>query len=710
MIFHYHKALFSKLKNESLTIQGGTPLNKIIKKMLEKIKSIKKPVLAGVVVVVVLLTVLIFRNMGRKSKDAFVPDVSTITLAKTHIQNGLSVSGQVDSSDTINIYSSLNTYPIEEIFVEVGDKVNEGDLLAKIDTTNLEYDIKQAKNNLENAIKSLNTEKQNNQNSIVNAQNSLNSAIVSRDRQQISYEKSLADYQEAEETIFKSFDSYTYDNAINEAKIQLDRKLEELERAEEDHFEAREDFDDYTYQNAITEAQAKLDRALDDLRDARNNLRDQERYFDDYTYENDIRNAKLKLDQEKEELKRLEDLKRSEDTISSDQPNLDISQEVYDDPLLNNGNDDNIVTQEDIDNQKRAVDDAQKAYDRALDNLDRANDRAIEDAEKKLDTARNAVDDAQRAYDRAITDLERAQDTSVETAEDKIETAQKAVEDAQRTYDKAVSDLERAKDDYIKDNEEKLTTTKRNLSDAEKSLEASNLSVSNAENNLEQAKSRVAPSSSSVSNQQITLDKLLDQMEKSQIKATGTGTITSVDAVEGTNPNGVLFVIEDTNMLYVTAKVKEYNLKDLTLGQKSFVTTDATDIEIFDGEIVYISPRAVTEAGSTNVEFEIWVKIMNPNENIKIGMNAFLEIIIDEKQDTYVVPLSAIISNEDGDFIQYQSNEEISLLPIEIGIKTSTSAEIFGEGLVDGMIIISGSYSSSQNETTFPMGGPPFGN
>ena len=132
--------------------------------------------------------------------------------------------------------------------------------------------------------------------------------------------------------------------------------------------------------------------------------------------------------------------------------------------------------------------------------------------------------------------------------------------------------------------------------------------------------------------------------------------------------------------------------------------------KIFNGEIIYISPKAVTEAGSTNVEFEIWVKIYDPDEGIKIGMNAFVEIILEKKQNIFVVPLSAIISNEEGNFIQYKSHEEISLLPVEIGIKTTTSAEIFGEDLVDGMIIISGSYPPSQNEMMIPTGGPPFGN
>lgn len=726
-------------------------MKNIIQRILKKIKSVKKPVLAGITIALVLLILLIFRMIGSKNKKASVTDsTSTITLAKTDIQNTLSISGQIDSADTINIYTSLNSYPVKEIFVKVGDKVRDGELLAQIDTTNLEYEIKQAKNNLENAIEAFNTEKQNYQNSIVNAENSLDSAIISRDKQQLSYEKILAEYKKAEETMLKSFDSYTYDNTINEAYITLKRKLEELKKAENEHLEARENFDDYTYQNTIVDARAKLNRALDDLRDAREDLRTQKSDFDDYTYENAIREAKAKLDNENEKLKKLKNQKNNQNSefdsssydnaISSAQSDLDRYQQEYNNAVVN---DEDMATAkanldsakatldrakvalasakseyeslvENIDNQikaaEQAVAEAERSYNRAIDNLEQARDNAINTAEKNLVSARNSADDAQRAYDRAITDLERAQDSSIESAEDKIKSAQKAVDDAQRTYDKAISDLKRAQNDYIEDNEEKLTTTKRNLADAEKSLESSNLNVANAENSLKQAKSKTTPSNSSVSNQQITLDKLIEQMEKSRIKATGTGTITSIGAIEGTNPTGVLFVIEDTNMLYVAAKVKEYNLKNLSLGQKSLVTTDATGTEIFDGEIIYISPKAVTEAGSTNVEFEIWIKICDPDENIKIGMNAFMEIILEEKQDTFVVPLSAIISNEEGNFIQYQSHEEISLLPVEIGIKTTTSAEIFGEGLVDGMIIISGSYPPSQNERMGPIGGPPFGN
>jgi len=55
-------------------------------------------------------------------------------------------SGVAQSSETTNIYSTLN-YPVKEIFVEVGDMVEAGDVIAVLDTANLENDIAQAEIN-----------------------------------------------------------------------------------------------------------------------------------------------------------------------------------------------------------------------------------------------------------------------------------------------------------------------------------------------------------------------------------------------------------------------------------------------------------------------------------------------------------------------------------------------------------------------------------
>jgi HlyD family secretion protein len=621
---------------------------------------------AAIVVTILCLGVFIYTSVGGRRAALEAHSLTTITLSKTEISNTISVSGQVNSSSDINIYSSLSNYPVQEVFVEIGDKVEKEDVLAKIDTTSLEHDINQAKNNLRNAQKTLQTEKQNNHNSIVNAQNALDSAIVSRDRQQLAYGKSLADLKEADEAVVEPFDSYTYDNAITEAKATLDKKTDDLAEAEIKLDSEKNAFDAYTYEIAINDAKINLDRNIADLEKAINDRDSETSYFDSSLYDFAINEAHVAVDRR---------------------------QRDYDDALLANDYD---ITATAVVAAERALEDAQSALNKAYNDLNKAqsdfNDstQSSQDAaDEKVRAARNAVDDAQRACDKAVEDLNRAHDKAVEDATNSVDAAKIAVSDAQRAYDKAVTDLQYAKDKAVEDNAIQLATAQRNATDAAKSLESAQLSVSNAQDNLNQARSKVLTGESNVANQQITLDKLLDQLANAEITASESGTITAVNAVEGTNPSGILFTIEDTNLLYVSANVKEYDLKDISIGQNVFITTDATDKEVFEGEIIYISPMAVSEAGSTNVEFEIWVALKNPDKNIKIGMNAFLEIIVTSKKDVYVVPLSAIITNESGTFVRAQTGNEAIDIPVEIGITTSTSAEISGEGIEDGLIILS---------------------
>lgn len=630
-------------------------------------KKYSKWVVTIIVVAILGSGVAIYASsFASSSTTSASQSLNTITLSKTEISNTISVSGQIDSSNVINIYSSLSNYPLKEVLVEIGGRVEKGDVLARIDTTNLEYDINQAKNDLENAKKTLGSEKQNNQNSIVNAQNSLNSAIVSQDKQQLAYEKSLADLKEAEETIVKPFDSYTYDNAIIEAIVTLDNKKADLAETENKLKTETNTFDAYTYENAINDAIINLDRKKSELVKVINERNSGSSSFNSASYDIAINTALV---------------------------NVTRSQKDYDDALLANSND---ATVPEVIAAKRALEDAQASLNVAYNERSKAqsdysssSQSTQNAADSKVTNAKNEVDDAQKSYDKAVKDLVRAKGKAIEDATKSVNTAKTAVSDAQRAYDNAVTDLQRAKDKAAEDNATQLATAKRNAAETAKSLESANLSVTNAQNSLSQAKSNGLTNESNVANQQIALDKLLDQFAKAEITASESGTITEISAKVGTIPNGILFTIEDTNLLYVSAKVKEYNLKDLSIGQSVFIATDATDKEVFDGDIIYISPKAVSEAGSTNVEFEIWVAIKKPNENIKIGMNAFLEIVINSKKDVFAVPLSAIITNENGTYVRSQSGNENIDIPVEIGIKTITSAEISGEGIEEGLIILS---------------------
>lgn len=68
------------------------------------------------------------------------PVVSASALAKTDLTNLVSATGTLESADSAKVYSE-QSYEVAELLVQVGDVVQEGDVLCRLDTQSLELDI-----------------------------------------------------------------------------------------------------------------------------------------------------------------------------------------------------------------------------------------------------------------------------------------------------------------------------------------------------------------------------------------------------------------------------------------------------------------------------------------------------------------------------------------------------------------------------------------
>lgn len=161
---------------------------------------------------IVIVTVSAF---SRKTVQA---SAKTDVLAPMTLQNTVSATGIVESSQTSNVYSTLGTL-VEQIHVEVGDRVNEGDLLCVLDTENLQFQISQqeaalgaaanaSQQQIDLSQKAYDTAKENYQNgtnssivqaqtALATAQNSLRSAEDTLKNLDDSVSDSEKDYVEA---------------------------------------------------------------------------------------------------------------------------------------------------------------------------------------------------------------------------------------------------------------------------------------------------------------------------------------------------------------------------------------------------------------------------------------------------------------------------------------------------------------------------------
>ena len=601
----------------------------MVKKIINTIKNISTwiKIIIGIVIISAIGSYAFLSQTTSGADKQSAPPL-TISLQRTTLAKTMSASGVVESANTCNIYSTQN-YPVQEIYVSLGDRVKAGDILAKLDMSKLKNDIAQAELNLKNAQNSAAEDKRSQANSITNAQISLEMSRLSLERQMLNTANAESDLKKAEADTEKPFDSYIHDKAIEDAKINLQRRTDELKTSEKDLQKALgEDFDNYTYKNTLSDAEKNYDRKRDD---------------EELAYQN-YYNA----------------LNRYHNTQSE------------------------------------------------------ADWNSLQNAQTALNTAIRAVEDAETALDRAKKNLTRAEsdfsldNPAVISAEGSLIKAQNNLTDAQRSYERALSDKERAIQDYLDSNTTKLKSMQKSYADSQNQLQSAQISLESAQNSLEQAIGRSVSSNTSVELQLLNLERLNSQLAEGMIIAAADGVVTEINAKVGAVPNGILFVIEDVDNLYVSANVKEYSLSELQLGQRCYVTTEATANMVYDAELTYISPKAVSPAGSTSVEFEIKAKMNNTNPGVKIGMNAFLNIISAMKSDIYAVPLSAVVTIGRESFVYIYENDERKALAVSVGLKTSTQAEITGDGLRDGlMIVILPDDTGAGGSVTVPSGNMP---
>lgn len=81
---------------------------------------------------------LLLRKKGANTLTVLASD--TQVLSYTDLESSVSATGTVESSDTTKVYSTL-AYQVKSVLVEVGDVVQEGDLLAELDAEPIKNQI-----------------------------------------------------------------------------------------------------------------------------------------------------------------------------------------------------------------------------------------------------------------------------------------------------------------------------------------------------------------------------------------------------------------------------------------------------------------------------------------------------------------------------------------------------------------------------------------
>lgn len=321
--------------------------------------------------------------------------------------------------------------------------------------------------------------------------------------------------------------------------------------------------------------------------------------------------------------------------------------------------------------------------------------------------AKTELESKKKAYDKTSHLYNSNLNSEIRNGEELLKTAKINLDDKKRTYEnnKALYDADAITKNDLNKSEIEYSTAQ---SDYDKALVAMENAKARAEQDLETAKSSYETAETNYNNksQRIALEKQQSELEKCQIKAPIDGTVTVVNAVVGNPGTGILFEIENLEAMEIKASIKEVDIVNVKVGQRTEIKTDATGETAIAGEIASVSPSAKKGGvnsvkadsqgtSSSDTGFETKIKINEMNENIRPGMSARVNIIVNEKSDIYTVSSDSIVESENGKSIYVaeksgkKANEYIiKEIPVETGVESDFSVEISGEEITDGLIVI----------------------
>ena len=481
----------------------------------------------------------------------------------------LIVSGVVESVERRNVYTTLG-YMVNQVSVEVGDYVTEGQILAVLDTDDLELTIQQQRYELEMLQQKVELVPIQRETELRKLQQMAEYIPIQRRAERRKLQQ-MAEHIPLQRTAELGTFQQSNQNAIEESQRILNKAEANLANNTNIQILGAEAVLN-TCENNLVATQRIYDMALEDYTERKNPQV--------LMAESALSSAKIELD-----------------AIESDHKSF---QSLY--------NTDGF-SRNDLHQSEDALAHAQIKYSNALVSYESAvelEQRSLEQLKTALDAATSVEHDAQTMLD--ATRL---------AAEQEIEMLRNNV-----TATKIAADMEPLR---IAANLES-----KDIASSIEAMEiAANLELMDIRSNLESMEQAInlenEELATNLKRTEIALEILENQLEKSTIISPISGKVTSVIAKEGSVGTGRLFVIEDIDNLKVKVRIREYDINRIQTGMGVIITSDATGDAAHMGTISRINPSAV-EKTANSAEFEVEVAVTSQNTGLLIGMNTRIEL------------------------------------------------------------------------------------
>ncbi len=204
----------------------------------------------------------------------------------------------------------------------------------------------------------------------------------------------------------------------------------------------------------------------------------------------------------------------------------------------------------------------------------------------------------------------------------------------------------------------------------------------------------VSASKASLEATELTQGDTISKIEEAKegVKADLNGVITAIPAtvVEGaTVASGTqIMSVASLDDVQITMQVSKSDLPKITVGEKVDITING---KAYNGEVSKISGTATKNTNGVAV-VATTIKVLNPDSDIILGVEANNKIHAQKADNTIVLPYEYVQTDSTGDYVYVVEEGVVTRKNVVIGISTSTDAEII-EGLSEGDEVISSDVS-----------------
>lgn len=314
-------------------------------------------------------------------------------------------------------------------------------------------------------------------------------------------------------------------------------------------------------------------------------------------------------------------------------------------------------------------------------------------------------------------DVVKKGDVLLRIKSDKYVAAKERMEASLRS---AKSELNRVKAEL-----DRITSEYNRIIELHKKKLASDSEIENVKSQYLSTQALYESSQANVNQSEALLRETIEDLNKTTIVSPMPGTITQLNVELGERVLGSGFsqgtnimTVSDLGNMEATVEVDENDITLISLGDTTRVKVDAFGDRVFNGVVTEIGNSAITTSTGTLeavTNFEVKIKILEVDKNLKPGMSCNVSIETETKTNVLSVPIQSVTArtdivvkdeqNEEGLVVKEKkkenkiqeivfavNNNKAKIINVETGISDDNYIEIKGGKLKEGDEIVSGSF------------------